>query len=118
MPPPASQAPLSIRLPWEQFSARCKKYLAGRVNPDLLLEADRFLLQADRDCGTGPWERVASSRSALRRLQEIRAVSVRKLAAGQINQADMDQVEGDVKVVESILGSYREDAARKAGNDP
>jgi len=102
---------------WEQVLANHKEYLAGKITPDLLLEADRFCLQADRECAATPWQRAAASRAALGRIHEIHAESAKKLAAGQINRADMRQIESQMRQVEVQLTEDIE-AARKAAKNP
>jgi len=102
---------------WDQVTARREQYLAGKISPDLLLEADRFCTQADHDCAAAPWQRVASSRAALKRARFIHAISSKKLAAGQIKPADMSQVDGQMKLFEVLLKQDIE-AAQKAAENP
>ena len=102
---------------WEQVVWNHKEYLAGKITPDLLLEADRFCLEADRQCAATPWERAAACRAALGRIRQIQAESAKKLAAGRIAQADMRQVEGQVRLVEVQLRADIEEA-RKAAKNP
>jgi hypothetical protein len=103
---------------WAQFTARREEYLAGKITPDLLLEADRFLCQADRECAATPWECVAASRASLRRVEEIYTVSLKKRAARQIAQADLSQAEGSLAEIKAILRADKDEAARKAAKDP
>jgi hypothetical protein len=101
---------------WEQVMANHKEFLAGKITPDLLLEADRFCLQADRQCAATPWERAAACRAALGRLHVIHAESAKKLAAGRIAPADVSQVENQMKLVEGQLRADIEEARKSAKN--
>ena len=102
---------------WAQVLANHQEFLAGKITPDLLLEADRFCLQADRQCAATPWERAAACRAALGRLHVIHAESAKKLAAGRIAPADVSQVESEMRRVEAQLSDDIE-AARKAAKNP
>jgi len=102
---------------WQQVKARYQQYRGDKLAPDLLLEADRFFREADRQCAATPQQRVVTSRAALARTEEIHVLALIKLAAGQITRADMSQVEGQISLFD--LGLKKDiEAARKTVNNP
>ena len=87
----------------EQYLARKKEYTQGKATIDLLLEAERFLTQADADCGATRQERVAARRSSLERVKQIDEICKKRFAAGQAGNADLPQVAGQRALAEALL---------------
>jgi hypothetical protein len=87
----------------EQYLARKKEYVAGTTTTDVFLEAERFLSQADCDCGATRQERLAARWSSLRRVKEIHEICKKRFAAGQAGQNDLAQVAGQRALAEAQL---------------
>jgi hypothetical protein len=84
----------------DQFEANWQECAGGRITPDLWLESERFLLAADQACCATPKERAAAVRLSLVRVKIIRSVVQKQFGAGNYNQADMRQVENQLRKVE------------------
>jgi hypothetical protein len=87
----------------EQYLARKKEYAEGKTTTALLLEVERFLSQADCDCGATRQERVSTRRSALTRVKEIDEICKKRFAAGQVGRNDLAQVAGQRALAEVQL---------------
>jgi outer membrane protein TolC len=92
----------------EQFLYRRREFLAGKTTLDDLLETERFLSQADANCGATREERRAARHLSFVRLREIDEVCKKRFAAGQITRADLAQVEAQRRLVEEHLEDEQE----------
>ena len=102
-----------MRAQFEAFRAQClagmKELLAGRTTLDVLLENERFMLQADRERCATRIECAEATWLALIRLTKIRKIVTARVAAGRMTPADLAQAEGQRLLFEN---EARNDRAR------